>query len=233
MLVSLSMKTTLFFITFIFSLHSFALAPGMCETDPGSKKYLNFPQGISFPKLFVFTCDYECADRNGEISKVTATTTVKVGQENPRALLHITNKNMEAEAKQVVCEGVKVKKVPWGWEFDKVIPIYSKSSNTSKLKLWASENINSNNPREIGLLRELKEKLSQSAKSFLMAGGGQAQFLYFKEAGALLTQIHTALPNDTSFLDSTIHECKQGNYQGMTKLGLVCGQLNLLDKWRY
>ncbi len=233
MLSSIFMKTIILLISYLYSYNSFALEPGMCETDPGSKKYISFPQGVSFPKLFVFSCDYECADGNGKVSKITGTTTVKVGQENPRSLLHISNQNMEAEAKQVVCEGVKVKKVPWGWEFDMAIPIYSKSSNTPELKLWASENIDSNNPREISLLRELKEKLSQSASTFLMAGGGQSQFLYFKEAGALLTQIYSVLPEDTSFLDSAINECKKGDHHAMTKLGLVCGQLNLLAKWRY
>ena len=216
---------------------TFALDPGLCKALPQTKEYLSFPSDPTlFPKFFSFNCDYECVATNGKVEIVKGRSEVTLGSANPHGLLHILKKNQEAEAKRLVCQGVKVKKVPWGFEFDYVKPFYAHTSLTREVKAWAEQNVSLNNPLEIRKLSELKVNLLKSAKIFTSAGSNaDDRYAYFGEAGKILNEIALELPNNTNRLNKLLADYKERN--GVipsinTSLGLVFQQLKILAAWK-
>lgn len=74
----------------------------------------------------------------------------------------VTVTSMDDDALSIVCQGVKVKKVSWGYDFDKVEPFYAYQSNFLEIKRWAFENVNqdpSKNLQKGILLKALKADL--------------------------------------------------------------------------
>lgn len=174
------------------------VVPGENECSPeiDSKTYLSTDFSLSYPRKARFECRYKCR-ANGKIEVVSA-------------ISEMTVTSMEDDAKSVVCQGVVVKKVAWGFDFDKIVPFYAFSTNMKAIKRWAFQNISQDpkyNAAERELLANLKKDINQIAGSFIMAGiNGGIATAYFKEAGMKLSQIAEGLPHNTKLLDEVIAE---------------------------
>ena len=171
--VKTSMKFLYPVITFL-SLHLFAraLSLGECTADPSSKRYLNDVFYDQYPKTFVFKCSYDCLSSAG-IEKITAISST-------------VSYNLRDDARKVVCEGVKVKEIPYGFEFDKVIPFFSHQTRTKEIKEWASRNIPVFTDSSRKLLNHFYQQIDKVAKSYIIAGRAS---IFFKDAGETLSLI--------------------------------------------
>lgn len=160
-------------ITFL-SLHQFAsaLSFGECVADSSSKRYINDVFYDHYPKTFIFECNYDCLSSDG-IEKVTAISSA-------------VSYNLRDDARKVVCEGVKVKEIPYGFEFDKVIPFFSHQTRTKEIKEWASRNIPVFTDSSRKLLNHFYMQIGEVAKSYLTAGSAS---IFFKDAGETLSLI--------------------------------------------
>jgi len=202
------------FITIIFTQYTYALEIGECLANPDSKKYFDTDFHAPYPKLISFTCRYKCMGERGEVD-ILGTSKIESFSTND-------------DAKKIVCDGVKVKNAPWGFEFDKVEPIYSHSSRVREIKEWANLNIDHNNKFEYDLLIKLKETLVAVANSYQIAGQNP-QYAYFKEAGDELLSIAQALPDDTRELDHAIKKYlidSNSDLRNGSKEGLLYGVLS-------
>ncbi|MEE3078789.1 MAG: hypothetical protein VX341_05585 [Bdellovibrionota bacterium] len=149
-----------------------ALSFGECVADPSSKRYMNDVFYDQYPKTFVFKCNYDCLSSDG-IEKVTAISSA-------------VSYNLRDDARKVVCEGVKVKEIPYGFEFDKVIPFFSHQTRTKEIKEWASRNIPVFTDSSRNLLNHFYQQIDEVAKSYLIAGRAS---ISFKDAGETLSLI--------------------------------------------
>jgi len=205
---------------------AFATRPGIneCSPLPGSKKYIS-TEFHEYPRNVAFVCTYEC-NLNEAIHSVYATTKVRIN-------------NFDEDATMTTCQGVQVKKVPWGYDFDKVIPFYAPVTNLEELKKWAFDNIEFNpatNLQEKEKLQSLKQQLNQVSSSYIMAGtsGGEST-RYFIDAGQKLATIANDLPMSTGHLDEVIQriiESKGKLESPTTSLGLVETVINSAASWR-
>ncbi len=199
------MKSLKCFLTVFFMMSSVAalanskdVAPGenQCSPDVDSKTYLSTDFSLVYPRKAKFECKYKCRTK-GKIEVVAAVSEMTVS-------------SMDDDAKSVVCQGVEVKKVAWGYDFDRIVPFYAFSTNLKEIKRWAFQNISQNpktNAKERELLSQLKTDIYQIAASFIMAGvNGGAATAHFKEAGEKLSAIAEKLPHDTKILDEVIAE---------------------------
>lgn len=171
--------------------------PGLNQCSPvmDSKVYLS-TDFHAYPRNVVFDCLYKC-NSNGKIDTIRGTTKVVIS-------------NMQEDASGTTCQGVLMKKVPWGYDFDKVEPFYAPETSIAELKIWAFQNISFNpktNLAERERLTALKKDLYTVASSFIMAGNnGGAATAYFKEAGLELSNIADGLPMNTKLLDAAIFQ---------------------------
>ncbi|MAE59087.1 MAG: hypothetical protein CME69_09415 [Halobacteriovorax sp.] len=149
-----------------------ALSFGECVADPSSKRYMNDVFYDKYPKTFIFKCSYDCLSSDG-IVKITAISSA-------------ISYNLRDDARKVVCEGVKVKEIPYGFEFDKVIPFFSHQTRTKEIKEWALKNIPVFTDSSRKLLNHFYRQIDEVAKSYLVAGRTS---LFFKEAGEALSLI--------------------------------------------
>lgn len=158
-----------------------------CSPIVDSKNYLttNFD---SYPRTVKFSCLYKCKV-NGKTDTIKAISTITV-------------RNMEDDATNVVCQGVMVKKVSWGFDFDKVVPFYAYKTELKEIKNWAFLNVDARNATETKYLNDLKKDLNQIAGSFIASGSaGTLGTQHFKEAGNELSAIANQLPGNTTLLD--------------------------------
>jgi len=188
----------------IYAFQSFAFASSKdvmpennyCSPIIDSKKYLSNDFSLVYPRKAQFECTYRCK-ANGKMSTVIAVSNVTVN-------------SMEDDALNVVCQGVLVKRVTWGYDFDKIEPFYAFETRLNEIKRWAFENINQDpkvNSKEIELLKTLKTNLYTMSASFISAGqNGGASTAYFLEAGQRLSKIADGLPNNTKLLDEAIRQ---------------------------
>lgn len=181
---------------------------GTCTPDYSSKKYIKNNFQENYPKDVVFKCNYSCKSKNG-IDLVVG-------------ISRMTISSVSEDAKRVVCDGVKVKKVPWGWDFDGVEPFYAYDTRVDEIKKWAFANIDKNNKYELSLLKKLKRVLTEAARGYLVVN--IKGYEYYPEAGSILLDIASGLPQDTKKLDFYINSLKQ-NSSMLTKEGLVAAIL--------
>lgn len=167
-----------------------------CSPMIDSKKYISTNFSLNYPRQAQFECTYRCKTE-GKISTIIA-------------ISKVTVTSMEDDALSVVCQGVKVKKVSWGYDFDKVEPFYAYQSNLLEIKRWAFENVNQDprkNQQEVILLKALKADLYKISAAFISSGAsGGSSTAYFLEAGLKLSKIAEELPNKTTLLDETIRQ---------------------------
>jgi hypothetical protein len=188
------MKKSFLAISLLISFNAFAgreVAPlnNQCSPIIDSKVYLT-SDFHAYPRTVAFECSYMC-NSNGKIETV-------------RGLSRITVSNIEQDASGTTCQGVLMKKVPWGWDFDKVEPFYAPATSINEVKRWAFQNVNFNpkvNVAEREKLAALKQDLYKIAGSFIMAGINTP---YFKEAGIKISEIADGLPMNTKLLDEAI-----------------------------
>lgn len=169
------------------------LKNNFCRPIVDSKRYLTNNFEMKYPKKVKFECTYECMVNN-RISNVNAVSEVTVT-------------SMADDASSVVCQGVRVKKVSWGYDFDGVDLFYAYDGSMNELKQFAFDNIviKNSSPEEVERLTKLKADLNQVAAAYVQAGvssGAQG----FKDAGKILSDIASQLPQKTTLLDSAIKQ---------------------------
>lgn len=147
-----------------------------------SKRYLQNDFHAAYPKTVKFECTYECM-ANSRVELVTGPMSVQVT-------------SMDSDAKDVVCQGVKVKKVSWGYDFDGVEPFYAYQTGIKQIKAFAFANVNRNNKNEKQLLEDLKINLNKVIGAYVMT-----KVPYFVDAAMILDQIAKELPASTKTLD--------------------------------
>ena len=182
----------------LFSTMTFAakipdLKTNYCRPILDSKRYLTNNFEMKYPKKVKFECNYECL-ANNQVSTITATSEVTVT-------------SMDDDASSVVCQGVRVKKVSWGYDFDGADIFFAYDTNLLEIKRFAFENIklNNNSPEVLARLNKLKLDLNQVAAAYIQAGassGAQG----FKDAGKILFEIAEQLPQKTTLLDNAIKQ---------------------------
>nr|BDT27531.1 hypothetical protein BHI3_09970 [Bacteriovorax sp. HI3] len=184
-----------------------------CSPIIDSKRYLTNDFHSNYPRRVKFECTYQCK-ANGKMQTIMAVSDVTIH-------------SMDDDATNVVCQGVVVKKVSWGYDFDKVVPFYAYMTSMPEIKAWAFDNISLNpkiNSLEVANLQKLKQDLYQVAASFIMAGNnGGAATAHFIEAGKRLSAIGDQLPGKTTLLDETIKQIVVN--RGAGKLGNTADSL--------
>lgn len=190
---------TMLFITLSFNAMAASvpeLQNNFCRPIVGSKRYLTSDFSTKYPKKVRFDCSYEC-QANNKISTIVAVSNISVS-------------SMDDDAVDVVCQGVKVKKVSWGYDFDGSEIFYGFDTNLIELKRWAFDSINKDqlaNKEEYNHLIKLKSELYTIAGAYAVAGnnGGEAT-RGFAEAAVTLTNIANQLPLKTDLLDEAIKQ---------------------------
>lgn len=172
-------------IAFSTSVAHASLIEGYCSPLVDSKVYLTNNFAAPYPKTVEFKCIYECTNQRA-IEKVVATSSVRIN-------------NVSDDAQLVVCQGVKTKPVPWGWDFDGVAPFYAFSTSMPELKEYAFERVTRNPTTEVKLLTELKTTLTTVGQSFRTTGVAT-----FVAAGDELLAIAAELPRKTTRLERAI-----------------------------
>ncbi|MDO9182981.1 MAG: hypothetical protein Q7U04_11265 [Bacteriovorax sp.] len=150
----------------------------------------------AYPRDVAFECLYSC-NSNGNLETVKGSTKIRIN-------------NIEEDIAGTTCQGVVMKKVPWGYDFDKIRPFYAPDTNIVELKRWAFQNIKFNpeiNDLEKERLMTLKKDLNTISSSFIVAGmNGGVSTIYFKEAGYKISKIAEGLPMNTKLLDEVIEQ---------------------------
>lgn len=225
------MKALSFFIfAMSFSAVTFAgvrvpdLKNNFCRPIEGSKRYLTSDFSMNYPKKVRFECSYECQSKN-QISTIIGTSEVSVS-------------SMDGDAKDVVCQGVRVKKVTWGYDFDGSDIFYAYDTGVLELKRWAFQNINqkdAGNTEETNRLIKLRADLMTVAGAYAVAGhnGGNATKA-FTEAAMILSNIGMELPGKSQLLDQAIKQIiiNRGIVSGMSAETLVQNVLKSQAAWR-
>lgn len=166
-----------------------------CSAVMDSKVYIS-TDFHAYPRDVAFECSYKCNSR-GVLQTLKGMTKVRIN-------------TMEQDATMTVCQGLVMKTVPWGYDFDKIVPFYAADTEIVSIKKWAFKNINFDpavNAQEKVKLTKLKQDLYQISSSLIMAGTyGDANSAYVKEAGERISEIADGLPMDTILLDEMIQE---------------------------
>ena len=134
----MNFKPAITFIAILNSVVAYGLEDNFCVADEASKKYLSDHFSKPYPKKVKFSCIYKCR-------KESSFQTIK-------GISEITVNNLQGDATRVVCQGVRVKKVSYGFEFDKTIPFYAHEAQTPQVKAWADLNISHANSYEYSKL---------------------------------------------------------------------------------
>lgn len=168
------------------------LKNNFCRPIVDSKRYLTNNFEMNYPKKVKFECTYECMV-NSQVSNINAVSEVNVT-------------SMDDDASSVVCQGVRVKKVSWGYDFDGVDIFYAYDGQMNELKRFAFENIKMKNSslEESKKLIKLKSDLYQVAGAYIQAGASSGT-QGFKEAGLILSNIADQLPEKTTMLDTVVN----------------------------
>ncbi len=211
------MKALVVIVVTLTSLSCWAnLTAGHCRPLVDSKRYLEANFTLPYPRRVVFECTYECLIRD-RIESIVSTTALTV-------------RSVEEDARDVVCQGVKTKKVPWGWDFDGIAPFYAFSAITPELQRYAFEAIPRHRPTEVLLLQQLKTNLSEIGKSYRAT-----RVDAFVKAAETFDEITAQLPTDTRALDRQIEEIVRARgvlTLGLSPSSLVELQLKTHAAWR-
>lgn len=192
-------------------------AANHCVPVPDSKQYsgnTNFHD--PYPRRVSFECDYRC-HHNGRVEVISGVMTVTVN-------------NMDEDAYGTTCQGVKLKKVPWGWDYDGFEGFYAFDAAAPEVRRFAFENISRNNPIEARKLAQLKITLGNVGGTFKTVPN-----LEFNKAGDMLLKIAGELPAKTKELDKAIKRIVELNgkiQMGGTAEGVLLAQISAHAAWR-
>lgn len=184
-------KSCLFFVCLIPA--AFALDAGTCRAIPDSKVYLSDHFSLSYPKQAKFTCLYECLGTGQDMThEVLGTSEVLV-------------RNESDDAFKVVCQGVKIKKTSWGYDFDRVVPFYAYETRIKELRSWAEDFVSKNNPLEFEKLKKLKKDLLEVVDGYRQASrSGVPSSSSFGKASRFLEKVSDKLPQSPELLDDSL-----------------------------
>lgn len=169
-------------ITLLFASWVFAINPGHCLTDYSSKRYIQNDFSAPYPKEVIFSCKYECENFDGVKSQMTGISTIVVN-------------SLRDDAYRVVCQGVKVKKTSWGYDYDSTNEFYAHDTRIPEVKEWANDELPIYNLISEKYLKEFASKISNVAQSYLMAAQSQSPYAKdFEKAGQVLERISKELP---------------------------------------
>ncbi len=197
-------------ITLAFAQESF------CTPITESKTYINPDFSRPYPREVSFECTYNCT-RQGRVEKVKAITTTMV-------------RDTSDDARNTTCLGVKVKKVPWGWDIDGFEAFYAFNASMPEMKRYAFENLKRNSKIENEQLLKLKETLLVVSKSYI-----QTNVTDFMAAGRELQTIANELPAKSIRLDQVIKQIVDIRGQipaGASAFSLVAVQISSHANWR-
>jgi hypothetical protein len=192
------------------------LKDNFCVPRVDSKRYIMNDFHASYPKTVKFECTYEC-QANGKVELVTGPSTVSVT-------------SMDSDARDVVCQGVKVKKVSWGYDFDGIEAFYAYTTSIKQIKAFAFANVNRNNKYEKELLQELQMNLNKVIAAYIITG-----VPHFVEAALILDGIAKELPASTKSLDKYMDILIKQNGKvafEANALSLVLMNVNSNAAWR-
>lgn len=187
-----------------------------CSPRLDSKRYIDSDFSVQYPRRVKFECLYECQLSEG-LELVSATKDVLI-------------RNMEDDATMTACQGVQVKKVSWGWDFDRIVPFYAYDTVMREMKTFAFSRINQKNETEIKFLVKLKTTLKQVAGAFKVTGVAN-----FQEAALRMEKIADELPLKTKELDLAINEIVKlkGKLPAPSSAqGLLLMNINTHAAWR-
>lgn len=137
---------------------------------------------------------------------------------------------MDEDASMTVCQGIRVKKVPWGYDFDRIQPFYAFDTRIKAVKRFAFESVPRQNDTEIEYLLHLKQNLDVVIKAYAQAGNSE-----FYEASLIMGKIAGELPFNTTTLDKYLKILmeRRGYILLETRAeSLVLISLNSLAHWR-
>ncbi len=192
-----------------------SMLEGECLAKPESKRYLSNNLSEPYPKTISFHCVYECLSDTGvELIKGTS---------------HIKSFSMQDDARKIVCQGVQVKKVPWGFEYDGVRPFFSHQTLIKEIKSWANDNVSINAKSSAKLRAQLRENMLIVGKSYIQAGLHSKPF---QRAGEILLQ----MVSDESLLQEYILLLRERLLAGelkneLSNESLILNFLNVNARW--
>ncbi len=187
-----------------------------CAPQIQSKRYIESDFSSKYPRSVKFECNYDC-HVNGKIEVVPSIRDVRVH-------------NMDEDAKLTGCQGVQVKKVAWGYDFDKIVPFYAYATDMKEMKRFAFEFIDPKNSTEVEFLKHLKENLQTVSSAYRVTGVPN-----FINAAFVLEKITAELPDTTKTLDKYISEIVQlkGKIPPVFEThGLILTNINAHAAWR-
>jgi hypothetical protein len=208
---------------FLLSLTFTGLAQAMdiplnhCAPERDSKQYVgDVDFHAPYPRPVKFSCNYIC-NNNGALTKIAG-------------VIKVTVSNAEEDAYGTVCQGVVLKKVAWGWDFDRIDSFYAYDAAAPQVKKFAFEKISSNNETERSKLLQLRSTLSTVGATFKTVPS-----LEFNKAGEMLMKVAMDLPQKTKELDRAIKRITEMN--GKVELSnnsesLFLSQISGHARWR-
>jgi hypothetical protein len=215
------MNKKILLVACFLSLPCFALEVGECIALESSKKYIQVDFQEPFPKDVSFSCEYICLGPNNYENLIRGTSKVRIH-------------NIGEEARLTVCQGIKVVRAPWGYDFGGKDAFYAYDTSISEIKSWAVKNISRNNNFERKLLMNLKVVLEEVGRSYLNVA--RPDYEYFESAGNRLLAMAAKLPEDPSVLDSELQVIEKNNgipeTNMMTSNGLVESIIRFQASWR-
>jgi hypothetical protein len=152
-----------------------AIPQGFCVADHESKVYLAADFNKPYPRQVTFVCDYVC---QGPREKKTI-----------KGISKVSVTNLQDEMTSLLCQGVIVKKVSWGWDYDRTEMFYGFEARTSEVKSYAFKSLNRVPQEEAKRLLELHSNLLLVAKHFEATGHPD-----FIQASQFFSKINQELP---------------------------------------
>ncbi len=210
-------------IILFFSLSVFGsdnLSEGECIALPSSKRYIDFDSSVTYPKTYNFTCDFECRGVDNTVS-ITS-------------LHHVEVSSLDAEARDVVCYGVKVKRVSWGYDFDRVSKFFAYEAGLIEISQWArDEYISLDHENSKYLMDKLVRDLEIILPSYKMASqSGAVGSKEFGVAVSIIESLLEDLPSNTEGLDQLMIQLESVDLSSHNGLNLVLRVLSSSAKWR-
>ena len=207
-------------LLFFFAINSYAsLEVGECLADPASKRYLSNDFSTSYPKTTRFSCIYKCMSENGLV--------------DIKGISSIKTYNISDDAKRIVCQGVRVKRVSWGYDFDNVEKFFSHATKIREVKTYANKNFDTFSPASRHLVKRLKSNLSEVSLSYAMAGQNSSEFA---QASEMLNELSTSLESDFGLLKEYLNMIEDMNGEigyELSALNLVLNYLKAEAYWLY
>ncbi|WP_417335992.1 hypothetical protein [Halobacteriovorax marinus] len=196
------------------------LLEAQCEAIPSSKRYIDFPSQTNYPKMYKFTCDFRCIEgsKQYELS----------------ALHQVEVHSLTSEARDVVCYGVKVKRVSWGYDFDRVEPFFVYAAGLESLSDWAkSLGVSPDHSSSAPLMNKLVKDLEVILPSYQMAGNtGTDSSRAFAQAAQMIEKLLNQLPASTEYLDELVSLIPKRDISSHNGLNLVLRTLQSSAAWR-